>query len=779
MRRMRTAAWILSLALCTSGLSFAEPEQAASTPAEIAANQPVEIEASTEENSNMSQEGAEQADEERKAPVKEQEKAGMEQSEAISGKEDAPQMLTAASSEAITPLSDLKVFTVVESISVDPNSTENEYVVAGLLDNWVGVKNLKVMLNGREMTNGNRYLLKEGQYALSGGVQSKIFMRIQDLSQTAENRIELSADGYQTASYTLTVKAAPLKSVEPVVKRSNITATKTLEIFLKEDTASDIAHEYLTKSKLKIFVNDVEIPTSAFSVDSYRKKITILPSAPWAQGDCTVRVERAGYETKEAIFSVSKISRVDVVSSTTPSPSNETEFKTSYKKGEQIYYNLLAVDIHFENGKVSKQVTFKALQDAWNISITPKDGAKAVEDKVVLTIDGFEKVIPLEIIAKRFELKTAWVKKDEKLVIGFDQEDSGYQLEINNLVIKAGTDKNDLKQIDKMGWRPSSDKVEYRFDNTNKTIEIINLSKAEGRVFVEISSDMYDSVQFEAMVAQDEPTEFLNIQAHKKLLAEEIAAAEKVDLTNKTQESAENLKNILAAAKELLNAEDVSEIQLLSAIENIHVALEHLKDKPAGGNSNQGGTNGGNTGGNTPPSGTASGAATSPRASVRPDPAGARSESIESPTTPLASTPASASVSRAAGIARIAKYFEDVARETGGAFTDVDKNSETMAALHKLIDKKIIVGTGFGKFEPDRAMTRQEFAAILHRLALYLKKELADTAVYTPSDEASWAKESVAFAVSKGLLSNQGERFGAKEPIRRDEMEKALKMLFE
>ena len=93
------------------------------------------------------------------------------------------------------------------------------------------------------------------------------------------------------------------------------------------------------------------------------------------------------------------------------------------------------------------------------------------------------------------------------------------------------------------------------------------------------------------------------------------------------------------------------------------------------------------------------------------------------------------------------------------AFGDVKADAYYAPYVAWAESKGIVKGTGFGKFEPNRTITREEMAVILDKFLADQKKTYPST-VKTQFNDAgtvsSWAKESVEKMTDQGLLSGVG-----------------------
>ena len=103
----------------------------------------------------------------------------------------------------------------------------------------------------------------------------------------------------------------------------------------------------------------------------------------------------------------------------------------------------------------------------------------------------------------------------------------------------------------------------------------------------------------------------------------------------------------------------------------------------------------------------------------------------------------------------------DMSNEIWGyPFEDVDAESWYGAAVYWARNNDIIQGYSDEKFAPNEPVTREQMAAILYRYAQFRSistDETGDLSQFTDSDSISeWAKNSVDWAIGKGLLTGKG-----------------------
>lgn len=504
--------------------------------------------------------------------------------------------------------------------------SKDDLVAATTAETWTNVKNLVVKLDGETLQSGrSKYLLKKGEYFFGGIGKTELIIGKDNFTEYRTYTLEISADGYETANFTFEYveELPPTKSLPLTVNRPTITQGKILEVNLGKDTTANSTElsQFFSKNDLKITIDGQEVDAKNISTGGSGKTraFRVTPSEPWAIGEHQVIVKKKGYIANELTFTVDKVVKVDVVSSPTPLSEAEKDFKTSYFKGDTIAYKLLAIDITFANGKVSRSISNKYFDD-WKIKLSPTEGSKIVQSgkqNVVLSIEDFQKEIPIEVSTKRFELKTPWVKVKESIKVDYDPSDSSYDMRIGGLIVKVGSEKEKLTAL-----RSS----QYTLSSSNKSIEIKDFSTKEGKLFVEVSHDAYESELFEVMVAAEEPTEFLELQRQRAELKAAVEKAEKLDISNKTDASKAVLADAVKNAKAALENENGTAKQLKDSLEALQNAVEGLKDKPVipaepndppNGGNNQGQGNEGSNSNNANTSADSVGFVG--RASVRPD----------------------------------------------------------------------------------------------------------------------------------------------------------------
>ncbi len=120
---------------------------------------------------------------------------------------------------------------------------------------------------------------------------------------------------------------------------------------------------------------------------------------------------------------------------------------------------------------------------------------------------------------------------------------------------------------------------------------------------------------------------------------------------------------------------------------------------------------------------------------------------------------------------------EELAGDNGAQFTDIDDVSVNAAAL-----LGIVKGVGEGKFQPEKEISRQEIAVMMHRainaVSILLDKEYIsaatdDLSAYTDAvSVADWAKAGVATLAANDIMKGTGE--GVLSPLSETTVEQAI-----
>lgn len=117
---------------------------------------------------------------------------------------------------------------------------------------------------------------------------------------------------------------------------------------------------------------------------------------------------------------------------------------------------------------------------------------------------------------------------------------------------------------------------------------------------------------------------------------------------------------------------------------------------------------------------------------------------------------------RAAAVTRgefVVLLWESAGAVPGDAaqgFSDVLKDDDCSTAVGWAAERRLVLGTGGGRFEPDRPITREEAAVLLRRWAALQGRDtfLTDgvAACNDYADISPWADDSLYWATDTGLL---------------------------
>lgn len=102
-------------------------------------------------------------------------------------------------------------------------------------------------------------------------------------------------------------------------------------------------------------------------------------------------------------------------------------------------------------------------------------------------------------------------------------------------------------------------------------------------------------------------------------------------------------------------------------------------------------------------------------------------------------------------------------------YSDIENVSWAIRAIEALTDAGIVSGTGGGKFEPERIVTREEFVKMVV-LAVGLKDENQNLN-FSDVKKGSWAESFIKIAVKAGIITGESEGvFGVGKPLSRQDM---------
>ena len=119
-----------------------------------------------------------------------------------------------------------------------------------------------------------------------------------------------------------------------------------------------------------------------------------------------------------------------------------------------------------------------------------------------------------------------------------------------------------------------------------------------------------------------------------------------------------------------------------------------------------------------------------------------------------ASTPAA--VTRGEFVVLLWESARAVPGDAAQGFSDVLKDDNCSTAIGWAAERRLVLGTGGGRFEPDRPITREEVAVLLRRWAAlqgrdtFLPDGVAECNDYV--DISPWADDSLYWATDTGLL---------------------------
>lgn len=115
---------------------------------------------------------------------------------------------------------------------------------------------------------------------------------------------------------------------------------------------------------------------------------------------------------------------------------------------------------------------------------------------------------------------------------------------------------------------------------------------------------------------------------------------------------------------------------------------------------------------------------------------------------------------------------------TGEVFTDLEESDYYIIAANRL---GIVNGTGNGKFEPMKNISREEAAVMIYRLANLLDIHLSEgTIAFLDADSiASWASNSIKYICSSELMYGDGNKFHPKGTYTVEQAIVTFKRLFD
>ena len=126
-------------------------------------------------------------------------------------------------------------------------------------------------------------------------------------------------------------------------------------------------------------------------------------------------------------------------------------------------------------------------------------------------------------------------------------------------------------------------------------------------------------------------------------------------------------------------------------------------------------------------------------------------------------------------LAELKNAFEVLGgKAEGSIFADVKTNAWYYQAVKYTAENGIFAGTGNGLFEPETAITRSMFLALMGRM--YVDTTVEAPHAYSDVPENSYYTAAVNAAAAKGILSFiEGDKFCPNQPITREELVTVLK----
>lgn len=147
-----------------------------------------------------------------------------------------------------------------------------------------------------------------------------------------------------------------------------------------------------------------------------------------------------------------------------------------------------------------------------------------------------------------------------------------------------------------------------------------------------------------------------------------------------------------------------------------------------------------------------------------------------------------APVSRAEFAAIVARALGIQDASYAGGFSDVEAADSFAGAVQAAINYKLIGGYGDGTFRPDRLISRQEAAVIIAKAMDVAKLTTAVSAADAErllaafadgGETASWARNSVAAAISLNIISGRGEQLDLNAHVTRAETSALVRRLLQ
>ena len=131
-----------------------------------------------------------------------------------------------------------------------------------------------------------------------------------------------------------------------------------------------------------------------------------------------------------------------------------------------------------------------------------------------------------------------------------------------------------------------------------------------------------------------------------------------------------------------------------------------------------------------------------------------------------------ASITREETAAALVRALQsEVGPTAASSFIDVKKGSWSSGAIETVTKAGWMDGDGDGKFRPQDAITREEMAALLAKVAQLPIEQKQQPLSLADIDEISdWARPYLLATVNAGLMQGDGKHFRPKQEVRREEM---------
>ena len=137
-------------------------------------------------------------------------------------------------------------------------------------------------------------------------------------------------------------------------------------------------------------------------------------------------------------------------------------------------------------------------------------------------------------------------------------------------------------------------------------------------------------------------------------------------------------------------------------------------------------------------------------------------------------------VTRAMTVTALWRLAGEPAAEGKGGFSDVPEGTWYTAAVAWAAEQGIAAGDGKGRFEPAKAVTREQLAVFLYQYAQYQGLDTAQGKldIYSDGKQVSkWAVDGMEHAVGAGLISGSAGKLQPKKSASRAELAAVLERL--